>query len=77
MYSVVQAAQGTAWRHQVAEVADGDALTLTQPDELILVTLRRVTNGGTDLTDQVFGLTVDFHYQTDQYATELKAAPFW
>lgn len=77
MISVTQAAAGTAWRHMVAEVAIGDILTLTEPDELILVTLRRVTNGGTDNTDVVFGLTVDFHYERDRDATPNKAPNFY
>ena len=75
--TVTQAAHGTAWRHMVAEVAVGDALTLTEPDELILVTLRRVTNGGTDNSDTVFGLTVDFHYERDRDATPNKAPNFY
>lgn len=74
---VEQAAAGTAWRHMVTEVADADALTLVEPDELILVTLRRVTNGGTNNTDTVFGLTVDFHYESDRDFTPKKAPNFY
>ena len=74
---VTQAGAGSAWRHMVAEVSVGDALTLTEPDELILVTLRRVTNGGTDNTDTVFGLTVDFHYEADRDSTPNKAPNFY
>jgi hypothetical protein len=70
---VTQTPHGTAWRHMVGEVALADALTLTEPDELILVTLRRVTNGATDNTDNVFGLCVDFHYESDRHATLNKA----
>ena len=75
--TVTQAASGTAWRHMVAEVAIGDALTLSEPDELILVTLRRVTNGGTDNNDTVFGLTVDFHFERDRDATPNRAPDFY
>lgn len=75
--TVEQAAQGTAWRHMIAEVSIGDALTLTEPDELILVTLRRITNGGTNNTDAVYGLTVDFHYQADRDTTPNKAPDFY
>jgi hypothetical protein len=74
---VTQAAQGTAWRHMVAECDIADALTLAEPDELILVTLRRVTNGATDNTDGVFGLCVDFHYESDRHATLNKAPNFF
>lgn len=74
---VEQAAAGTAWRHMVAEVSVGDALTLTEPDELILVTARRVTNGGTNNTDTVYALNVDFHYEADRDTTPNKAPDFY
>ena len=61
----------------VAEVADEDALTLLEPDELILVTVRRVTNGAVDNTDDVFGLTVDFHYESDRDSTPNKVPNFY
>lgn len=75
--SVTQAAHGTAWRHVIAEVGGGDVLTLTEPDELILVTVRRVTNGGTDNANNVFGLTVDFHYEADKDTTLNRAPNFY
>lgn len=74
---VEQAAAGTAWRHMIAEVSVGDALTLTEPDELILVTLRRVTNGGTNNVNTVYGLCVDFHYESDRDTTPNKAPNFY
>lgn len=70
-----QAASGTAWQHMVVEDATG--ITLTEPDEIILVTIKRITNGGTENTDAVFGLQVDFHYETDRYATPNKAPDFY
>lgn len=76
-YFVEQAGWNGAWRHMIAEVNIADALTLTEPDELILVTLRRVTNGATDNAAQVFGLTVDFHYETDRNATPNRAPNFY
>jgi hypothetical protein len=75
--TVEQAAAGTAWRHMIAECSVGDALTLAEPDELILVTLRRITNGGSDNANTVFGLTVDFHYEADRNATPNKAPDFY
>jgi hypothetical protein len=74
---VEQAASGTAWQHMVAEVSDGDALTLVEPDELVLIVLRRVTNGGTNNTDQVFGLQVDLHYESTLVGTQNKAPDFY
>lgn len=77
VYAVESAPSGTAWQHFVTEVSDLQALTLTSPDELILVSLRRVTNGGTDNVNTVFGLMVDMHYEIERDATPNKAAPFW
>ena len=74
---VSAAAAGTAWRHMISEVSIGDALTMVEPDELVLVTLRRVTNGGADNGDTVYGLTVDFHYQSDRDATPNKSPNFY
>ena len=74
---VEQAAGGTAYRHRVAEVSDADVLILTEPDELILVTLKRVTNGGTNNTDTVFGLMVDLHYESDRHVTRNKSPDFY
>lgn len=77
VYAVEAAPSGTAWQHLVTEVSDIQALTLTSPDELILVSLRRVTNGGTDNVNTVFGLMVDMHYEAERDASPNKAAPFW
>ena len=79
-YFVEQAPNQTAsgaWRHYVAEVADIDALTLIEPDEVILVSVRRVSNGAVDNTDTVFGLVVDFHYEADKNATLNKSPDFY
>lgn len=75
--TVEQAASGTAWKHMIAEIATSDALTLTEPDELIIVTLKRVTNGGTNNTDTVFALEVDLHYESDRGATPQKSPDFY
>lgn len=75
--TVEQAASGTAFQHMVSEVDVADALTFTEPDELLLVTLTRVTNGGTDNADTVFGLMVDIHYESDRDATPNKAPNFY
>jgi len=75
--TVEQAAAGTAYRHMVAEVDIADALTLTEPDELILITLTRITNGGSNNSDTVFGLMVDLHYESDRDTTPNKAPDFY
>lgn len=75
-YFVTQTPNG-AWRHMIAEVSDADAITLTEPDELLLVTVRRVPNGSVDNTDLVFGLSVDFHYEADRDNTPNKSPNFY
>ena len=76
-YYVEGTPTAVAWRHIVSEVAIDDALDLIEPDELIIVTLRRVTNGGTDNTDDIFGLTVDFHYESEIHGTANKVSNFY
>lgn len=66
-----------AWRHYVAEVGESDAFTMVEPDAIAMVTVRRVTNGAVDNTDTVFGLTVDFHYESDRDSTPNKAPNFY
>jgi hypothetical protein len=61
----------------IAEVVADDALTLTLPDELILVTLKRVTNGGAENGNTVFAIAVDFHYEADRESTPNKAPDFY
>ena len=69
------AANSTAWAHQVTEHATG--FTAPEIDALILVHLTRVTNGGTENTDDIFGLFVDMHYETQGYGTLNREDPFY
>ena len=75
--SVEEAASATAWQHMVTEVGVGDAITMLEPDGLILPVLKRVTNGGTDNAASVFGLQVDLHYESDRDTTPNKAPNFY
>ena len=75
--TVEGAAHGTAWRHMISEVSIVDALTLTEPDELLLVTLTRITNEGVENPDAVFGLMVDLHYEVDRLSTPNKSPNFY
>lgn len=68
---------GGAWRHYTTSANITDAITLNEPDELVLVTLKRATNGATDNGDQVFGLKVAMHYQTTRSNTPTKAPPYY
>jgi len=72
-----QAAAGTAYRHMVTETAAVAIPGLTEPDGIIYVRLRRVTNGAVDNTNGIFLLTSDIHYQTTDAATIGKAPNFY
>jgi len=73
--SLEQAGAGAAWSHMVNEDVTG--ITAPEVDTIILMELKRVTNGGTDNTDTIFGITVDFHYETDHYSTKNRAPDFY
>ena len=73
--SVEEAAAGTAWRHMVTEHPTGFAMP--DIDSLFIAELKRVTNGGTDNTDNVYGLFMDLHYEVGQFATPNRLPPFY
>ena len=70
-----EAPSATAWAHQVTEDAVGFAAP--EVDSLVLVHLTRVTNGGTENTDDIYGLFVDLHYETDRVSTPSRTPPFY
>lgn len=72
-----EAASGTAWQHMITEMSDAQAITAPEVDSVVMVRLRRVTNGGTNNTDDVFGLFVDIHFQKDRFGTPNKAPDFY
>jgi len=73
-----QAASGTAYQHMVAETDAVTIPTMTEPDGLILVYIKRVTNGGSDNGDTVYLLEADLHYQSNgQIGTTNKAPDFY
>lgn len=72
-----KAGSGTAWQLMITEASDTEAFTAPEVDSSILLKLRRVTNGGTDNADQVFGLFIGMHYQKDRFGTPQKAPDFY
>ena len=68
---------GTAYAHHVTEVTDANAVDAYEVDSIILMQIKRVTNGGTENTDTVFGHFVDIHYQRDRFGTPQKAPNFY
>lgn len=75
--TVEQAADGTAYRHMVAEVSTGALANALEVDGLIMVRIKRITNGGSENGDTVYGLTMDAHYQVERHATKNKRPNFY
>jgi len=75
-----QAASGTAYQHMVTETDGVSIAGLSEPDGIIYVNIKRITNGspgGADNADGVFVLTSDIHYQSTNMATINKAPGFY
>ena len=56
---------GTAWTHYI--VSDPTGFAAPDKHSTLFMTLKRVTNGGTDNTDAIYGLFVDIMHESDQY----------
>ena len=67
----------TAYRHMVTETAAITIPGLDEPDGLLQVRIRRVTNGATDNTDEIFLLESDVHYLSNSLATPYKSPNFY
>ena len=67
---------GTAYQHYVTE-STANSSTNIEPDGIIYMKISRVTNGGTDNTDDIFVLQCDLHYQSTNIGTKAKAYPFY
>ena len=73
--TIEQAGPGTQYQHMVAETTATD-FSIVEPDGLIHCIISRVTNAGTDNTDDIFVLTADVHYQsTDGAGSTVNKAP--
>jgi hypothetical protein len=71
-----EAAHGTAYRHMITE-AGPITITGLEPDSMLCTRIRRVTNGGVDNADTVFGFQADLHYQATSIGTKNRFAPFY
>lgn len=71
-----EAAHGTAYRHMITETA---AITIAglEPDSMLCTRIRRITNGGVDNADTVFGFQADLHYQALSIGTKNRFVPFY
>lgn len=74
--SVQEAAHGSAWRHMTTEIATPISATF-EVDGILMVRLRRITNGATDNSDTVFLTMADCHYQSNTFNTKNRIPDFY
>ena len=75
--TVQEAAPGNApWRHMTTEITS-EMNADYEPDGILLVRLKRITNGATDNTDAVFLLEADCHYKANTIATKNRTPNFY
>ena len=70
------AGAGTAFTHQIAETIGVDITGLTEPDGMIMMSIKRITNGGSDKANGVFMITSDVHYLSDSGSTLNRNYPY-
>lgn len=73
--TLTEAGSGVAWQHMIIEDAVGIPAPAT--DSLLLMELKRISNGGTDNSDTVYGLFVDLHFEVGQVATPNRSPNFF
>jgi hypothetical protein len=66
-----------AYEHIVSEMDNSIIKTLLEPDTIIKCHFRRITNGGTDNANNVFGLMADCHYEVGMMCTPRKEPDFY
>jgi hypothetical protein len=74
-YIIEDTPQGSLWEHIVSEDVTG--FMAPEVDALVLINVKRVTNGATENTDGIFGLFVDLHYETQQYGTPSRSPDYY
>lgn len=72
---IEDSSDGTAWRHNVSE--DTVGLTIPEIDSLVIAEVKRVSPSSGTNSDDVFGLFVDLHYQSDRDFTPSRSPDFY
>lgn len=68
----------TPYAHLITEVGESDAITIDEPDGLMLVRVWRDANdAGDTYPDVAFAFTADLHYQSDRNGTPNKRPDFY
>ena len=68
---------GTSTDHIVTETTEASAQLAPEVDAIIIMQIKRVTNGATDTVDEVCAHFADFHYQRERLGTRNKAPDFY
>lgn len=71
-----QIVDGTQYKHYITEITTPIESSHFEPDSIILVQISRITNGGTDNTDNIFAFTADCHFQHDRVGTRNRNPDF-
>lgn len=77
---IEQITTGTSYMHYVAEVSDLDALSPVgvEPDTILMCRVfRDATHPNDTLDAEVFGITLDMHYQVNRISTPNKRPNFY
>lgn len=75
--TIIGTPSGTPYAHHVTETDDANAIDAPDVDSVIIMQIKRVTNGATDNADTVFGHFIDIHYQRGQLGSLNKAPDFF
>jgi hypothetical protein len=73
--TISQAGSGTAFQHMVTE--DTTGITIPEPDCMLIMRMERNNTATDNITGNVFGFQVDFHYQTDRNSTKNRTPNFY
>tara|TARA_Y100000310_G_scaffold303578_1_gene342051 strand:- start:88 stop:714 length:627 start_codon:yes stop_codon:yes gene_type:complete len=71
-----EAAAGVAYTHMVTETT-AQTISGCEPDGIIQCIITRITNGGTNNTDNIFLKEADVHYQSTGIGTKNKSPDFY
>ncbi len=75
--TVEEAASGTAFRHMTSEISTPISDPDFEVDGILMVRLRRITNGGSENADTVFLTMADCHYQSNTFNTKNRTPDFY
>jgi len=67
----------TPWWHMISEVSAADSFEAPEVDSIVIIKVERISNGGSNNNDEIFGLFVDLHAEIDRPGTPNKAPDFY